>query len=598
MLYSIQEAAGAALFILREQEGSFMFMKQEYWSVYAKRADFGAIAENFHIDPVVARVIRNRDIIGNDAIEEYLNGGLEKLHDPFLMKDMDKAAKILKMKIASGASIRIIGDYDIDGVMSSYILRRGIEELGGDADIHIPNRVTDGYGISESMILDARDDSVNTIITCDNGIAASAQIELAKSFGMTVIVTDHHEVLSVPKCDAVIDPKRSGDAYPCKDLCGAAVAWKLVRAMGGDPDMKLLQYVAFATVGDVVNLTGENRILVREGMKQLRETDNPGLCALAAACGVDLKTLSTYHIGFVLGPCLNASGRLDTAQRSAALLAAPSEAVAARYAEELLALNNSRKSMTETGVNLALAAIEREHMENDRVLVIYLPGVHESIAGIIAGRIRETMSRPVFVLTRGQDCVKGSGRSIEAYSMFEKLTEVQDLLIRFGGHPMAAGLSIAETDIGEFRRRLNEKCGLTDEDLVPKIMIDAAMPIQYVTEELIGQLENLAPFGKGNERPVFAQKHVYCDHPRLFGAKRNVLKMRIRSLKVPGDADPARPGFQARVEGPSFDAVCFRNAQELYDRIMQNPDIAITYTPKIDEYMGRRRIQIGITHFH
>jgi single-stranded-DNA-specific exonuclease len=569
----------------------------EKWTVFSKRADFSGIAERFGIDPVIARIIRNRDIVGDEAIEDYLYAGTEKLCDPYLLKGMNDAVRILKGKLADGAKIRIIGDYDIDGIMSSYILKTGLKRLGGSVDIKIPNRVTDGYGLNESLIRIAAEDQIDTIVTCDNGIAALTAVSLAKELGMTVIVTDHHEVLSVPDADAVVDPKQPGDTYPNKNICGAGVAWKLILALGGDPDLDLMQYAAIATVGDIVDLTGENRIIVREGLKRLRHTKNKGLIKLAEVNGIAPDAIDTYHIGFVIGPCLNASGRLDTAMRADALLEADSDRLAEAYASELKSLNDSRKSMTEKGVEAARAVIEDEHLEKDRVLVVFLPDAHESIAGIIAGRLREEYTRPVFVLTRGEEAVKGSGRSIEAYSMFEELVGTKDLLLKFGGHPMAAGLSLTEENIAAFRRRINELCTLTKEDLVEKIRIDVPMPISYVSENLIRQMELLKPFGKGNEKPVFAQKHVYFEHPRLFGAKQNLLKCRVRSMKRGGDADPDKLGFQAATEGLSVDAVAFRRARELYDRVRQSPDVSIVYEPQINHYMGRDSIQLVVRHF-
>ncbi len=569
----------------------------EKWTVLAKRADFNGIAQKFHIDPVIARVIRNRDIVGDDAIEQYLHGGPECLLDPYGLKGMEKAVRILREKVDSGKKIRIIGDYDIDGIMSSYILKRGLTEMGANVDVKIPNRMTDGYGVNENMIRTAATDGVDTILTCDNGIAAIEPVRLAKSLGMTVIITDHHEVLEIPAADAVVDPKQEDDTYANKAICGAGVAWKLILAMGGDPDYDLMQYAAFATVGDIVDLTGENRIIVREGLKRLRHTDNLGIRALAEAQNLNLSALTAYHIGFVLGPCLNASGRLDTAMHASELLESSNEAMARKNAEELKSLNDSRKSMTEIGVEQAIAAIEENGYASDPVLVVYLPGVHESIAGIIAGRIRERYGHPTFVLTNAEDGVKGSGRSIEEYSMFDELVQVRDLLTKFGGHPMAAGLSLPRENVDEFRRRLNENCTLTEQDLVNKVRIDVPMPISYVTEDLIHQLSLLEPYGKANEKPVFAQRHVYFEHPRLFGAKHNLLKCRIRSMTQPGDSEPDRLGFQAAVEGPAYDAVCFRNAEALYRRILKNPDVSIVYEPQINDYMGRRRVQIVITHF-
>lgn len=569
----------------------------EKWMVLAKRADFNAIAQHFHIDPVIARVIRNRDIVGDEAIEQYLHGGLELLEDPYHLSGMEKAVRILRDKIDEKKKIRIIGDYDIDGIMASYILKRGLTRLGADVDIRIPDRVRDGYGINDDMVREASTDGVNTILTCDNGIAAVHQTDLAHMLGMTMIITDHHEVLEVPGADAVVDPSQPDDVYQNKNLCGAGVAWKLLKAMGADPDNELMPYVAFATVGDIVDLVGENRVIVKEGLKMLRKTDNLGLKALAEVQNVDLEKLSTYHIGFILGPCLNACGRLSTADRAVSLLEASSETMAKKQAEEIKALNDRRKEMTQEGVERAVAEIEKNGYARDRVMVVYVPSVHESVAGIIAGRIREKYGHPTFILTDGAECIKGSGRSIEAYSMFGELTKVRDCLLKYGGHPMAAGLSIAADRVDEFRERINEVCTLTDDDLVQRVRIDVPMPISYVNEELIQEIAMLEPFGKGNERPVFAQKHVYFEHPRLFGAEHNLLKCRVRSMILGGDAEPNRPGFQAMVEGPSFDAVCFKDAEKLYHRILKKPDLSIIYEPQINEYMGRRRVQIVIRRF-
>ena len=572
------EHFGAHSLINGELRGDNM----EKWVVTAKRADFNDIGRRFNIDPVIARCIRNRDIVGDEAIREYLYGDLTYLHDPMLLLNMDKAVRILRKKIADGARIRIIGDYDIDGIMSSYILKRGLTELGANVDVKIPNRVTDGYGINESLIREAYKDGTDTIVTCDNGISAGPQIKVAKELGMTVIVTDHHEVLSVPEAaDAVIDAKQEGDTYPYKEMCGAGVAWKLILAMGGDPGYDLLPYVAFATVGDIVDLTGENRILVKEGIARLHSVDNPGLRALARECRIELSKIDTYHIGFILGPCLNASGRLDTAMRACALLEERDEAEAGRLARELKDLNDSRKAMTEEGVALACDRVEAEGIVNDKVFVIFLPEVHESLAGIVAGRVRERYNHPVFVLTRGEEGVKGSGRSIESYPMFDALVGVSHLLTKFGGHPMAAGLSLPEENIGLLRRELNEQCTLTEEDFVEKVKIDVPMPVSYVTENLIEQLSLLEPFGKANPKPAFAEKGVVCAYPRIFGANKNVVKARILTPS-------GRPGP---------DLISFRDAEELKTAIDEKGTLSIVYYPQINDYMGIRTIQIAVTRF-
>ena len=570
---------------------------RERWTYRKPQEGAAAAAEALGIDPVVAGILLSRGLRTRAEMETFLHGDLSGLRDPFELKDMDRAAAILKRKIASGARIRVIGDYDIDGVMASYILKRGLTELGADADVRIPNRITDGYGLNPSMIGEASEEGIDTIVTCDNGIAALEAVRLAKEKGMTIIVTDHHEVLDLPEADAVVDPKRKDDTSSTPQLCGAAVAWKLILALGGDPGMDMLQYAAFATVGDIVDLTGENRIIVKEGLKRLRSTDNPGLIALAEAQGVSLANADTYQIGFVLGPCLNASGRLDTAMRAAQLLEAPDAARAKRLAGELKALNDSRKAMTETGTVQAKRMIEAHGMEDDRILVVFLPEVHESIAGIIAGRIREAYSRPALVLTRAEEGVKGSGRSIESYNMFEGLVKVKDLLLRFGGHPMAAGLTLKEETVGELRRRLNEDCGLTESDLTPKVLMDAILPVESVSEKLIRDLELLAPFGKANPKPMFGEKYVFCEHPRIFGARHSLLRMRVRSLESPEDADPDRLGFQPSAKGRPLDAICFRNVDALAERIAEDPVLSIVYEPEINEYMGHRRIQLVVTHF-
>ncbi|MGX8704724.1 MAG: single-stranded-DNA-specific exonuclease RecJ, partial [bacterium] len=437
----------------------------------------------------------------------------------------------------------------------------------------------------------------DTILTCDNGISAGSSIRVAKELGMDVIVTDHHEVLEMPEdADVVIDAKQHGETYPYKELCGAGVAFKLIRALGGDPDFSLLPYVAFATIGDVVDLTGENRILVKEGLKALRKTDNLGLRALAEECRIEMEMIGTYHIGFILGPCLNASGRLDTAVKALQLLLAKEPLYAAHLAKELWELNAERKALTETGCKDAVENIERSE-RIDNVLVVYLPALHESLCGLVAGRMREKYNRPCFVLTRVEGGVKGSGRSIEAYSMFEKLCEVQDLLTKFGGHPMAAGLSMPEENVEAFRQALNEKAGLSEEDLRPKVVIDVPMPVSYITEELVEQLTLLEPFGKANPRPVFADRQVSLAHPRIFGASRNVLKTRVRSLSVPGDSREDLIGFQPAEVGPAFDAVAFRNVEALSKKIVEDHWGMIAYYPKFNEYMGRKRIELEILNF-
>lgn len=568
----------------------------EKWVVAAKRADFNGIALKFGIDPVIARLIRNRDVESMDEIAEYLNGSLEDLPSPWLMKDMRKAVDILSEKIKTKRKIRIIGDYDIDGVSATYILLTGLRHLGADADTYIPDRVSDGYGIHEHLIERARIDGVDTIVTCDNGIAASSEITLAKEYGITVVVTDHHEipytetengkVFLLPPADAVINPKQPQCPYPNKNICGAVVAWKLMGALyeafheQKEAVYDFLEIAAIATVGDVMELQGENRIIVKKGLKKLENTKNEGLRALIRVNGLEGGKISAYHVGFVLGPCINASGRLDTASRSLQLLCEKDMDTAAKLAGDLAALNESRKALTEQGKEEAIWQVENTPVGQDRVLVLYLPDCHESLAGIIAGRIREKYYKPVFVLTKSEHGVKGSGRSVEAYSMFEELVRCSELLDQFGGHPMAAGLSLEEKNVEEFRKKINENCTLTESDLTPKIVIDAAMPFSYITKELIGQLSLLEPFGKGNTKPLFAQKGLRVLEPRIFGKNRNVVKMKLMDS-----------------EGFAVEAVCFGEADKFMEFADKKGCISVTYYPEINRYQGREKLQIIIQNY-
>ena len=509
----------------------------EKWVVSAKRADFQAIAEKFGIDQVTARLIRNRDIVGEPEIRQYLYGTKEDFYDPHLLKDADKLVEILMSKIKEQKKIRIIGDYDIDGVNASYILLRGLRHCHANADVEIPDRMKDGYGINEHLIRYAYEEGVDTILTCDNGIAAVEQTKLAKSLGMTILITDHHEVQEeVPPADAVVNPRQADCPYPFKHLCGAAVAYKVIcclyEAYGipKEETEEFLEFAGFATVGDVMDLIGENRILVKEGLKRLNHTQNVGMASLIRACGLEEKEIKSYHIGFVLGPCINAGGRLDTAKRSLNLLLQKDRAKADVMAAELKTLNDERKDMTQTGAEEAIEWIEKEGRSQDKVLVVYLPDCHESLAGIIAGRIRERYNKPVFVLTDSIDGVKGSGRSIEAYSMFEEMSKCKELYTKYGGHPMAAGLSLPKENVEKFRTFLNEHTTLTEEDFIPKITIDVPMPIGYVTEHLIEELSVLEPFGKGNTKPVFAARDVTLLGARILGKNRNVLKLQVQDV--------------------------------------------------------------------
>lgn len=584
----------------------------EQWVLLRKGAEFDRIAKKFGISPRLACLIRNRDVVGDEAIEQYLNGEITKLPDGNFMKDMERSVRILKGKIENHKKIRVIGDYDIDGVNATYILLEGLKNLGAWADSDIPDRIKDGYGLNMDLIERAYKDGADTIITCDNGIAAKEEIARAKSLGMTVIVTDHHEVpfeesegrkhYILPPADAVIDPKQEDCRYPFKGLCGAAVAYKLMEklyeAFGRSTGeiSYLIENVAIATVGDVMDLVDENRIFVKEGLLRLRDTENPGLKALIECTGLDRNHIGSYHIGFVIGPCLNAGGRLDTAKRALALLNAKTQQEAKALAQDLKSLNDSRKDMTAEAVEQAAELVEDQPEGKDKVLLLYLPDCHESLAGIVAGRIRERYTRPVFILTDAAQGVKGSGRSIEAYHMYEGLNRCKELLDKYGGHKLAAGLSLKKENIAPLRRMLNETCTLTEQDLAEKVPIDMELPFSCVTEKFVSELELLEPFGKGNTKPVFAARNVSVLEGRILGKNHNVLKLRVR--------DSA---------GTSIDAMFFGNIDSFFgfleDRFgagakkrllngyADDIKLSVTYYPGINEYQGRRSLQIVITHY-
>ena len=572
----------------------------EKWFVTMKKADFNGIAEKYQISPIIARLMRNRDVIGDEAIDFYLNGTVEDLYDGLLMKDMDRAVDILKEKIEEGKKIRVIGDYDIDGVNATYILQQGLAGLGADVDTDIPDRIKDGYGLNQMLIDRALEDDVDTIITCDNGIAAMNEIAYGKEQGMTIVVTDHHEVpyleengekkYLLPPADAVVDPHRADCEYPFKGLCGAAVAYKLVEVLyrvSGKSEQEvehlqdnLMENVAIATIGDVMDLVGENRVFVKKGLELLKTTKNEGLHALMQCTGVDTANLNTYHIGFVLGPCINAGGRLDTAKRALELLNASNRREAVTLAADLKELNDSRKEMTEEGVEEAVRQIESSSWKDDQVLVVYLPECHESIAGIIAGRIKERYYRPTFVLTKGETGVKGSGRSIEAYDMFAEMSRCRELFTKFGGHKLAAGLSLEEEKIEVFRKRINELADLTEEDLQMKVSIDMRLPFPYINEELIHELKILEPFGKGNGKPLFAESKLRVIQPRIFGKNRNVLKCRLEDQ-----------------QGNQMEAVYFGEVEDCLRQMEKKQIMSFTYYPSINEYMGRRTIQLTIVNY-
>lgn len=573
------------------------------WVVAAKRADFQRIAEKFGIDQVTARLIRNRDIVGDDAIGEYLNGGLSSLHSPHLMRGLDRAVELLCQKIRLRKKIRVIGDYDIDGVCATYILLRGLRRLGACADYDLPERISDGFGLNKRLIDLAHRDGVDTILTCDNGISAAEQIAYARALGMTAIVTDHHEPgEELPDADALLNPHQAGCAYPYKNLCGAGVAYKLIAALYeslGVPEEEsdaLIEFAGFATVGDVVDLTGENRILVKEALRRLNCTENPGLRALIRLNQLEDKELTAYHIGFVLGPCLNAGGRLSTAKKALELLMAASESEAAPLAAELLELNERRKVLTAQGFERAAELIERGPCREDRVLVVYLPGCHESVIGIIAGRLRERYCRPVFVLTDGEGCLKGSGRSIEAYSMYEEMQKCGDLFLKYGGHPMAAGCSIKKENAEELRRRLNEQTTLTWDDLEEKIVIDVPMPLDYISERVIEELSCLEPFGKGNHKPVFAERDLRLLLAKEAGQSGRVVRLRVEnsSQKVMdavyfGDAAQFRKDLEERFGE--------EEVSRLYMARENQITLSVIYYPSIHEYRGNRSIQIVISQY-
>lgn len=591
--------------------------------VAAKKADFDAISQKYHISPVLARIIRNRDVVADQDIDRFLNGTREHLYAPELLKDMDKAVDILLEKIAQGKHIRIIGDYDIDGICSTYILYRGLTECGADADTSIPHRIRDGYGLNENLIQEAYDAGTDTVITCDNGIAAYEQIAFANSLGMTVIVTDHHEVpydekdgvrqYRVPEARAVVDPKQEDCGYPFPEICGAVVAYKLVLAllahkegmdwrevMESETGLELFELAAFATIGDVMELKEENRIIVKSGIELMKGTRNVGLKALMQATGTDPMHLKPYTIGFVLGPCLNATGRLDTAVNALELFKATDTEAAAVLAGDLKAMNDSRKELTQKGVEEAIKQIEDSGLDRDRVLVVYLPEVHESLAGIIAGRLREKYCKPVFVLTRAEDGVKGSGRSIEAFHMYDEMTKCKELFTKYGGHKLAAGLSLPEANVDAFRRRLNENCTLTDADFEEKVLIDVPMPMEYASVDFVREISRLEPFGNGNPKPQFAQKNIRFVSGRVLGANRNVGKYAVADERGRryemiyfGDIE-AFDAYVAEKYGTAAVDALYRKGKQ-----MPGEDIilSVVYYPDINEYRGNVSLQMVMKYY-
>lgn len=559
------------------------------WVIAAKKADFEAIGKQFHIDPVIARILRNREIYNEAEIDNFLNGDLGKLHSPHLLKDIDRAVEKIFEAIAEKKKIRVVGDYDADGICSSYILKEGLSLLFADVDCRVPDRIKDGYGLNENMIQSAKEDGIEVVITCDNGIAACDAISYANSLGMTVIVTDHHEVpftvddndnrcYHLPPAYAIINPKQEDCKYPFSGICGAFVAYKLIQALfekaGKEVPKSFLEAAAFATICDVMELKDENRIVVKYGLESMRHTENLGLKALFQVCEIKTESLGSYHIGFICGPCFNATGRLDIADRAVDLLSTKDFGDAVLIARELKELNEQRKSMTLQGVKMAEDYIAAHQIDNQDVLVIYLPDCHESIAGIIAGRIKEKYYRPTIVLTNGEEGVKGSGRSIEAYNMYERLSACKDYFLKFGGHKMAAGLTLKEENIEPLREKLNKESTLKEEDFEEKIVIDVPMPISYITEELIYQLNSLEPFGVGNEKPVFAQKGIRILSENRFGKEKNVGKYLITD------------GYCER------EMVYFGDLDAFYEFYKKQDKIAIAYYPTINTFRNEKKIQV------
>lgn len=559
--------------------------------LYTKKADFEKIAKEFHISPVTARIMRNRDVCGEEAIRRYLYGTKKDCYSPYLLKDVELAVDILQEKISKGKQIRIVGDYDIDGVCSTYLLFKALNRVGARVDYEIPDRIKDGYGINIQIIEAAAADGVDTILTCDNGISAVVELDRAKDLGMTVIITDHHDIARkddkdiLPDVAAIINPKQQDCNYPWKEICGAVVAYKLIMVLYERFEVpqkeweEMIEFAAIATVGDVMKLQDENRILVKEGLARMPETKSVGLRKLVEKNNLDIAHLTGFHIGFVIGPCLNAGGRLQTAKMALRLLLSEDEEEADRLAQELKLLNDQRKDMTSKGVEEAAKQVEKLY-SNDKVLVVYLPECHESLAGIIAGRIREQYHKPTMILTKGEEGVKGSGRSIEAYHMFKALLEVKELLTKFGGHPMAAGFSMPEEHVEQFRKELNKNANLTPEDFIPQLWIDVAMPMEYVSEPLIHELELLEPFGQGNEKPQFAQKGIHIRNVKVLGRNRNAVKL---SMATP--------------EGTTIDGIWFGEGDAFIEEMGTKQTIDVIYYPSINEYNGNRTLQMVIKEY-
>ncbi|WP_234122127.1 single-stranded-DNA-specific exonuclease RecJ [Clostridium hydrogenum] len=584
----------------------------ERWFIKNKRADYKKIAKKFGISEVVAKIIVNRDVVDEDSIKSFINPSYENLHNPREMKDLIKGVTIIKEKIAQNRKIMVVGDYDVDGVMSTYVLFTALKRCMAKVDFHIPDRVKEGYGINESIIRSAKDSDVDLIITCDNGISAIEQIKLAKELGIKVIVTDHHDIpfkensdgtreFIIPPADAVINPKQKDCEYPCKSLCGAAVAFKFVQVLyeefniSKDETYDLLQYVAIATVCDVVDLTSENKIIVKNGLSRIKNTKNMGLKALLKVTDLTDKEITVYMAGFVIGPCINASSRLEQAIWAIKLLLTENNVEAEELANKLFNLNKKRQELTNSGLEEAIRVIEANNMTKDKVLVVFLPLVHESIAGIIAGRIREKYNLPTIVLTKSENGAKGSGRSIEEFNMFEELLKCKDILGKFGGHPLAAGLSIDEDKIDLLREKLNENCTLSDEDIIPKVTIDMQLPFNNISMQLVDEINVLEPFGKGNSKPLFAERGVQVLNARILGKNKNVLKLSLKSRNkcIDGIMFEKINEFQELIINEygkaKFDSLFGRGS---YDIVLD-----FVFSVDINEYMGNRSLQLQIKSF-
>lgn len=582
-------------------------MSNEKWLLRNRKVDLKAMSDKYKISQLLCKLMVNRDITDDNIINSYINPVYENLHSPKTMKDIALAVNIIKRKIQENKKIRIIGDYDVDGIISVFILYTALKECGANVDYEIPDRIKDGYGINENIVKTAYDEDVDTIITCDNGISAIDQIQYAKNLGLTVIVTDHHDVPFVEEngvrtfissqADAIINPKQIECEYEFKSICGAGVAFKLMEVLYEELGMnkeecyKLIEFVAIATVCDVVDLIDENRIFVKNGLNMLNNTTNIGIKALKKASGLEDKEITAYHLGFVIGPCLNASGRLDSAKKGLELLLMENYEDAENLAQEIVDLNDARKDMTKEGVDRAINIIDSTEIANDKILVVYIPDIHESLAGIVAGRVKEKYNKPTIILTKSEEGVKGSARSIEEYNMFEGLLACKELLDKFGGHPMAAGLSLQEDKVDELRKELNNKCKLTDEDLTRKIMIDASLPLEYLNINLIKELDVLEPFGKGNAKPVFGVRDVKVTKAMLLGKDKNILKLRLltnNNLTIDAMIFNDLENFENKV----IEKYGNEGLDNLYNKFNNNISMDFTFYPSINEWNGNKSIQI------